>query len=207
MVPTRPLLIIACGALAREIGWVVDANKLTGVDLTCLPAELHNRPKEIPGQLRRKIEINRGKYDRIVALYGDCGTGGELDELLAAEGVERIAGEHCYAFFAGRDSFDGLMAEELGSFFLTDYLARVFDRLIIQGLGIDRHPELLPMYFDNYRRLVYLAQTEDADLQAKAEAAARRLGLDYVYRFTGMGELAGFVTAAADKAGAVTRKV
>lgn len=198
----RPLLIIACGALAREIGWVVDANHFEGIDLTCLPAELHNHPDRIPGEMRRKIDANQNKYERIVALYADCGTGGLLDALLAEKGVERIGGAHCYAFYAGDDVFNSMHEDEIGSFYLTDYLVRFFDRLIIKGLGIDRHPELKDMYFGNYTRLVYLAQTEDTDLQQKAQQAADTLRLDYHYHFTGYGGLGDFITEQARKGSA-----
>jgi hypothetical protein len=132
-------------------------------------------------------------------LYGDCGTGGELDRILAEEGVERIEGPHCYSFFAGGEAFERLAEQEVGTFYLTDYLVRHFDRLMWQGLGLDRHPDLLPIYFGNYRRLVYLAQIDDPALDAKAEEAAQRLGLDYERVSTGMGELADFVKAAARK--------
>ena len=124
----------------------------------------------------------------IFVLYGDCGTGGELDKVLAEEGVERIDGPHCYAFFSGNAAF-AAAEDEITAFFLTDYLARHFDRLIWQGLGLDRHPELLPMYFGNYTKIVYLAQTRDEELAKGAMAAARRLGLDYEYRYVGYGEL------------------
>ncbi|MCK5777560.1 MAG: DUF1638 domain-containing protein [Rhodospirillales bacterium] len=195
----RPLLIIACGALAREIGWVIKAGGLKDIDLTCLPADLHNRPGRIPAEMRRKIDANEGKYERIVALYADCGTGGMLDELLAEKGVERIGGAHCYAFFAGEQTFNKMHEDEVGTFYLTDYLVRFFDRLIIEGLGIDRHPELEKVYFGNYKRLIYLAQTEDPDLQRNAEAAANRLGLAYEYHFTGYGGLGDFITEQARK--------
>jgi hypothetical protein len=122
-------------------------------------------------------------------LYGDCGTGGELDALLAREGVERIDGPHCYAFFSGNAAFAAKSNDEFTAFYLTDYLARQFDKLIWEGLGLDRHPELLKDYFQHYTKVVYLAQVEDADLRKKAEAAARKLGLDFEYRFTGYGEL------------------
>ena len=146
--------------------------------------------------MRAKIREHRADYARILVLYADCGTGGELDRVLAEEGVERIGGPHCYAFYAGQKVFEELADAEPGTFYLTDFLARQFDTLVIEGLGLDRHPELLPMYFGNYRRLVYLAQTEDAELQAGAKAAAERLGLAYEYRFTGLGELAEFVGTA-----------
>lgn len=195
----RPLLIIACGALAREIGWVIDANGLDNVDLTCLPAELHNRPERIPEEMRRKIDANHDKYARIVALYADCGTGGELDALLAEKNVERIGGAHCYAFYAGENTFNQMHEDELGTFYVTDYLVRFFDRLMIKGLGLDRHPELRDMYFGNYTRLMYLAQTDDEALKDEAQTAADKLGLEYAYHFTGYGGLGDFITQQAAK--------
>lgn len=165
--------------------------------LTCLPAHYHNTPDKIPEAVRAKIRENRDRYDRIFVLYGDCGTGGLLDGVLAEEGVERIAGPHCYQFFAGTSDFTKMMESEPGSFFLTDYLTRHFDRLIIEGLGLDRHPELRDDYFGNYTSLVYLAQTEDTELQGLARNAARRLGLNYRYRLTGYGEMRDFMASAA----------
>jgi hypothetical protein len=191
-------LLIACGALARETLAVVEASGLSHLDVTCVSALLHNHPERIPEAVRAKIREHRERYARILVLYGDCGTGGELDRVLAEEGVERIAGPHCYAFYAGQEVFDALADAEPGTFYLTDFLVRQFDTLVIEGLGLDRHPELLPLYFGNYRRLVYLAQTEDAGLEERARAAAERLGgLDYEHRFTGLGGLAAFVRAAA----------
>ena len=195
MAPARTLLI-ACGALARETLAAIEANGLRHVEVTCLSALLHNRPERIPEAVRAKIREHRAEFDRILVLYADCGTGGALDAVLAEEGVERIGGPHCYAFYAGQEAFAALSDAEPGTFYLTDFLTRQFDTLVIEGLGLDRHPELLDMYFGNYRRLVYLAQTEDAELQAQARAAADRLGLTYEYRFTGLGELARFVQAA-----------
>jgi hypothetical protein len=189
-------LLIACGALARECLAVIRAGGLTHLDVACLPASLHNRPERIPERLRRRIRAARSRYARIFVAYGDCGTGGGIDRVLAAEGVTRIGGPHCYSFYAGAETFDALMEEEPGTFFLTDYLVRHFRTLIIEGMGIDRHPELLPMYFGNYRRLVYLAQTDDPRLDAGAEAAAAELGLAFERRRTGYGELAGFIGGA-----------
>ena len=202
----NPTLLIACGALARELLALNEANGWAAFSLTCLPAHYHNTPDKIPEAVRAKIRENRDCYDRILVLYGDCGTGGLLDRVLAEEGVERIAGPHCYQFFAGTADFTAMMESEPGSFFLTDYLTRHFDRLIIEGLGIDRHPELRDDYFGNYTSLVYLAQTEDAKLQSLAQDAARRLGLDYRYRFTGYGEMRDFLASAAAgaKQGALT---
>ena len=186
-------LLIACGALAREIVTMIRVNAWRHLTVSCLPASWHNTPDKIPEGVRRRIREARGRYDHILVLYGDCGTGGQLDEVLAEEGVERIAGPHCYSFFAGNETFDAMAEAEPAAFYLTDYLVRHFDRLIIKGLGLDRHPQLLELYFGNYRKLVYLAQTEDDELQARARAAAERLGLDYDYRFTGYGGLGRFI--------------
>jgi hypothetical protein len=188
----RRVLVIACGALAREILSLRDG-PLGAFDVTCLPAKLHNYPQKIPEAVRAKIRANRAAYDEILCLYGDCGTGGELDRMLEQEGVKRIGGPHCYAFYAGDADFEALVEEELGTFFLTDFLARHFDTLVYQGLGIDRHPELRDIYFGNYKKLVYLAQTEDTEADAKAEAAAQRIGLAYERRFTGLGGLRTFL--------------
>ncbi len=187
-------LFIACGALAREFLAVSKANGWDDhLEVTCLPAIWHNRPDKIPEGVRRKIRAGRKRFERIFVLYGDCGTGGALDRVLAEEGVERIDGPHCYQFFAGTADFEKLMDEEPGTFFLTDYLARHFDRVMWQGLGLDRHPELRDAYFGNYRKLVYLAQIDDAKLVAKAKEAAERLKLEFHHRATGYGEFASFI--------------
>jgi len=193
----RPLLLIACGALAHEVMAVLRMSGLEGIEVQCLPAKLHNTPHKIPEAVRAKIREERPHFERIFVLYGDCGTGGLLDDVLAEEGVERIAGAHCYEFFAGTPAFNELAEEEAGSFYLTDFLARHFERLIMQGLGINRHPELLPLYFGNYKRVVYLAQTDSRALREKAKLAAERLGLAYEYRFTGYGDLRPAISAAA----------
>jgi hypothetical protein len=193
----RPLLLIACGALAHEVMAVLRMSKLEGVEVQCLPAKLHNTPQTIPEAVRAKIREERPHFERTLVLYGDCGTGGLLDEVLAEEGVERIAGAHCYEFFATTPIFNEMADAEPASFYLTDFLLRHFDRLVWKGLGIDRHPELLPLYFGNYRKLIYLAQTEAPELRAKAKAAAERLGLAYEYRFTGYGDLRPAISAAA----------
>lgn len=218
MVPRSPsddtdakTLVIACGAIAREILAVSEANNWSHLEIQALPAELHNFPDKIPDAVRAKLEANKGKFDRIVCGYADCGTGGLLDTLLDEYGVERLPGAHCYAFYAGQAVFDALAEEELGTFYLTDFLARQFDTLIIKGMGIDRHPELLEMYFANYTRLVYLAQTNDPALQAKAEAAAKRLGVAYEYRFTGLapfnGDMKALVDTEKDSDGAVDHRL
>ena len=197
MTRKRPLLLIACGALAHEVMAVLRMSGLEGVEVQCLPAKLHNTPQKIPAAVRAKIHEERARFERMLVLYGDCGTGGLLDEVLAEEGVERIAGAHCYEFFATTPIFNEMADAEPASFYLTDFLLRHFDRLVWKGLGIDRHPELLPLYFGNYRKLIYLAQTEAPELRAKAKAAAERLGLAYEYRFTGYGDLRPAISAAA----------
>jgi hypothetical protein len=190
MATPRSTLLIACGALAREILALRQAGGWDHLEVDCLPAHYHNTPEAIAPAVRAKIRENRNRYGRIFVVYGDCGTGGALDRVLAEEGVERMPGPHCYEFYAGSTAYAAMMEAELGTFFLTDYMVRHFDRLIVEGLWLDRHPELLGQYFGNYRKLVYLAQTEEAELQEKARAAAARLGLAYEYRFTGFGGLA-----------------
>jgi hypothetical protein len=189
------VLVIACGALAREVQASLDLNGLEHVTLTCLPAILHNRPEKIPEAVRAAIRENRGRYARIAVAYADCGTGGMLDRVCEDEGVTRIAGPHCYAFYSGTDRFLAAEDADMDAFYLTDFLARQFDAFVIEPLGLDRYPQLRDMYFGNYRRLIYLAQTEDADLDARAEAAAERLGLAYEKRQTGLGDLPAFVAA------------
>jgi len=198
----RPPLVIGCGALARELVELTRRAGLPAMDLTCLPASLHNRPERIPGAVAARIRrARRDGYARIFVAYADCGTGGRLDAVLERAGVARLEGAHCYEVYAGRAAFAALADDEPGTFYLTDYLARSFDALVVRGLGLDRHPELLPLYFGHYRRLVYLAQTEDVDLTARAVAAADRLGLRFERRFVGLGELgpalAAFATAGA----------
>lgn len=183
-------LLIACGAIAREVVDLVEINGWKLFDIECLPAKWHNTPDLIAPAVKQKIERAREGYQTIYVLYGDCGTGGLLDKVLEEERVERLPGPHCYAFFSGNQAFEKRADEDMTAFFLTDYLARHFDKLIWQGLGLDRHPSLLADYFGNYTKIVYLAQTIDADLETAARAGAAKLGLAYEYRFTGYGELA-----------------
>lgn len=183
-------LVIACGALAHEITAVQRMNAWPHMAVQCLPADWHNTPEKItPGVARHIAKARASGFEHIYVAFADCGTGGKLDALLAREGVERLPGAHCYGFFAGEALFDALNEAALGTFYLTDFLLRHFDRLVIQGLGLDQHPELLPVYFGNYTHLVYLAQRESPDGVALAQAAAQRLGLQFEHRFTGYGEL------------------
>jgi hypothetical protein len=179
--------IIACGALAREV-LVLQARHGWHADVLGVPSLLHNEPDRIPAAVLQRIREARERYRRLVVVYGDCGTGGQLDALLEAEGVERIAGPHCYEMYAG-SQFDAIMAEAPGTFFLTDYMVRSFDHLVIEGLGLDRHPELRDDYFGNYSRVIYLAQEDNAELRARAEWAAAQLDLPLEIRQVGYGQL------------------
>lgn len=220
------VLVIACGALARELLAITELNGLVNVTVECLPASLHNRPKEIPELVRQRIHRARGQddmvqddmvpgtnsssgasppgdnqlldagtepaagtFDDILIGYADCGTGGLLDKVCAEENVEMLAGAHCYQFFATAPRFDELQDHALGSFYLTDFLARNWERLIWDGMGIAKHPELRDMYFGNYTRCVYLEQTDDPKARAAAHECADRLGLELHIEHTGYGEL------------------
>lgn len=185
------VLIIACGALAREILALKNLNDWTHLDLACLPAKLHLWPDRIPDAVAAAVEAARGRYDRIFVAYADCGTGGLLAARCAALGVEMIEGPHCYSFFDGNEAFAARGDTEMTAFFLTDFLVRQFDAFVWRPMGLDRHPELRDMIFGNYDRLVYLAQTDDPALDAEAARAAARLGLAYERRLTGYGDLAG----------------
>jgi hypothetical protein len=176
---TPSVLIIGCGALGRELAELKRLNNWSHVTLRCLPAELHNRPERIAPALRQAIEAGRSEFEHIFVAYADCGTGGALDRLLAEYGIERLPGAHCYEFYAGSGPFGTLAEAEPGTFYLTDFLVRHFDRLVRRGLGLDRHPELMSTYFRNYRRLVYLSQAEDPALDGQARAHADYLGLEY----------------------------
>jgi uncharacterized protein DUF1638 len=187
-------LVIGCGALARELLAVAD--RIPGLEIACLAPDLHNRPDGIPGAVRGRIRAaRRDGYERIFVAYADCGTGGLLDPVLAEEGVERLPGAHCYEVFAGSETFSAMADAEPGTFWLTDFLARNFERLVIRGLGIDRHPELQAVYFAHYERVVYLSQTDDPDLLAMARRAAERLGLAFEHRPTGVLNLAAPIEA------------
>ncbi|MCY6380045.1 DUF1638 domain-containing protein [Hoeflea prorocentri] len=191
-----PVRIIGCGAIAREILAVCEANGLTHIDLVCLPAKWHLYPEKIaPGVQAAIREAREEGFSNIYVAYADCGTGGMLDRVCEEEDVGRIAGPHCYSFFAGNEKFE-TWDDDIDAFFLTDFLARQFEAFIVEPLALDRHPELRDMYFGNYRKLVYLSQKADQELQEKARQAAEYLGLEYEYRFTGYGDLRGALMAA-----------
>ncbi len=187
---SQKVKVIACGALAREILAICETNRLDHVDLTCLPAIWHVYPDKIAPALREKIAEARAEgIERIFVGYAECGTRGEIDSICAEEGIERIAGPHCYAFYTGVDKFLAECADEITAFYLTDLIARQFEAFVIEPLKLDKHPELIQMVFGNYEKIVYLAQTEDEELQARAKWAADFLGIAYEYRFTGYGDL------------------
>lgn len=191
----RGTLIIACGALANEITALKRANHWTDVQVQCLPPELHNRPERIVPAVREQLRTHRSHYDTIFIAYADCGTGGMLGALLREEGIERLPGAHCYEFFAGAAVFAQLQNAEVGTFYLTDFLLRHFDRLVTRGLGLDKHPELAGEYFRHYRKLVYLAQNPGPGAEEQARQIAQRMGLEFEFRVTGYGELGSRLTA------------
>ncbi len=181
------VLLLACGALAREILDLIERNNWYHLDLRCLPAILHNSPQHIPDAVQDAVLKHRHDYDDIFVVYADCGTGGLLRKTCDTLGVKMIAGPHCYSFFEGNLAFAA--REELTAFYLTDFLVRQFDAFVIKPLGLDRHPELRDMYFGNYTKLVYQAQTNDPTLDALAKDHAARLGLAFERRSTGYGDL------------------
>tara|TARA_B110000090_G_scaffold145181_1_gene159362 strand:+ start:451 stop:1104 length:654 start_codon:yes stop_codon:yes gene_type:complete len=191
------VLLIACGALAREILALIKANGWSHMDLQCLPAIFHNAPDKITPAVKAMIESSRADYAEIFVVYADCGTGGQLQRLCDCMGVSMIAGPHCYSFFEGNLEFEA--RDELNCFYLTDFLVRQFDAFFWRTMGLDRHPELLKMYFGNYTTLVYQAQIQDLAMETKAQDCARRMGLAYEYRFTGYGDLAVALASLANK--------
>ncbi|MEM1273603.1 MAG: DUF1638 domain-containing protein [Pseudomonadota bacterium] len=187
------ILLLACGALAREIVALRDDHAWRHLDLACLPAILHNTPDAIPKAVEDAVQKHRSHYDQIFVVYADCGTGGRLQATCDRLGVTMIEGPHCYSFFEGNDAFATRHETEFTAFYLTDFLVRQFDAFVMRPLGLDRHPELRDMYFGHYETLVYQAQTDDPALTAKAEDCARILGLDFQRRFTGYGDLEHFL--------------
>lgn len=185
----QPALVIACGALAKEITTLIDLNQWSQLRVQCIPAKIHNTPEKIPDAVRALIHKARPDYSQIFIAFADCGTGGLLDTLIREENVERLPGAHCYEFFAGTETFKEISEDELGTFYLTDFLARHFDRIIIEELGIAKHPELRDMYFGNYKKLIYLAQTDNPELVQMAQDAANKLDLEYEFRRTDYGDL------------------
>ena len=179
------VLVIACGAIARELVHIGKLNQWNHIEFQCLPPELHNQPDQIPLAVKAKIESQAGLFKKVFVAYADCGTGGALDKVLSEHGIERIPGAHCYEFFAGSDLFRQLSLTEPGSFYLTDFLTRHFERLVIKGLGLDHLPQLKSVYFKNYKRLVFLAQSDSRELPPRPRQHADTLGLNYEYHYCG----------------------
>jgi hypothetical protein len=182
-------MLLACGALAKELDALKRLNGWDHLTVRCLPAELHHTPDEIPPAVDEELSRCRNDYEHMFVAYADCGTGGRLDKVLEKHGVERLPGVHCYEFFAGTEAFATLSDEEPGTFYLTDFLVRHFDRFVVDALGLERHPDLRSAYFGNYRRCVYLAQAPTPELIEKAQECAAYLGLEYIERNTGYGEM------------------
>ncbi len=184
------VLLLACGALAREIIALKEINGWTHMDLRCLPAKLHLHPEKITPAVMAALDRERDNYDQIFVVYADCGTAGELAKRCAERNVQLVPGPHCYSFFDGNDRFEARGDTEMRAFYLTDFLVRQFENFFWKPMGLDRHPELRDMLFGNYEKLIYLAQTIDPTLESKARDCADRLALTYEYRFTGYGDLA-----------------
>ncbi len=186
-VKTKNNLIIACGALSYELNLLKKLNKWEHLTIQCLDAKLHNTPKLIPGKVKEKLDAMNDDYDGVFIAYADCGTGGLLDALLEPYNVERLPGAHCYEFFSGQEIFEELCTNEMGTFYLTDFLVKHFDRLVIKGLGLDKHPELQKEYFRNYKKVVYLAQSRSETLIEESKQCAEFLGLEHSTQYTGLG--------------------
>ncbi len=183
------ILLLACGALAAEILALIKLNGWNHFHLHCLPAQLHLYPDKIPGEVEKAVIKFKKKFDRIFVVYADCGTGGLLKKKCDELGIDMIPGPHCYAFFEGVERFNEIAETEITAFYLTDFLVRQFKSFIIEPLGLDKHPELKDVYFGNYTKLVYLAQTRDRNLTQLAEGYANDMGLNFERRFTGYGDL------------------
>ncbi len=186
-------LLIACGALAREIVQLIEINAWRHLDVTCLPAKLHHRPALSPEAVRQKIQAARGRYQEILVVYGDCGTSGALDAVLAEEGVKRIPGPHCFSFLEGNRAFEERADEDFAAFFLSDFFCRHFETIVWKSLGLDRREDMAAFVFANYQKIVFIPQTHDPALEAKAREIAKLLKLDYEYRFCGYGDLESFM--------------
>tara|TARA_B100000700_G_scaffold79323_1_gene89226 strand:- start:1578 stop:2171 length:594 start_codon:yes stop_codon:yes gene_type:complete len=185
----KDILIIGCGAIAHEVSEIIELNNWDNVRLQCLNAELHNTPKILPRKIKEAIDSNINDYSKIFLAYADCGTGGLIDLLLKDYDIERLDGAHCYEFYSGSSVFKELSEKEIGTFYLTDFLVKNFDRLVIEGLGIQKYPSLKEDYFRNYKNVVYLAQLQDNVLESKARECADYLNLEFSVHFTGLKNL------------------
>jgi len=185
----KEILIIGCGAIAHEVREIIELNNWDNVRLQCLNADLHNTPKILPKKIKEAIDTNLNDYSKIFLAYADCGTGGLIDLILKDYDIERLDGAHCYEFYSGSSVFKELSEKEIGTFYLTDFLVKNFDRLVIDGLGIQKYPALKEEYFKNYKNVVYLAQKQDNVLESKARECADYLNLEFSVLFTGLNNL------------------
>ena len=185
----KDILIIGCGALAHEVREIIKLNDWDNVRLQCLNADLHNTPKILPAKIKESIDSNINDYSKIFLAYADCGTGGLIDLILKDYDIERLDGAHCYEFYSGSSVFEELSEKEIGTFYLTDFLVKNFDRLVVDGLGIQKYPALKEEYFKNYKNVVYLAQKQDNVLESKARECADYLNLEFSTLFTGLNNL------------------
>ena len=185
----KDILIIGCGALAHEVREIIKLNDWDNVRLQCLNADLHNTPKILPAKIKESIDSNINDYSKIFLAYADCGTGGLIDSILKDYDIERLDGAHCYEFYSGSSVFKELSEKEIGTFYLTDFLVKNFDRLVVHGLGIQKYPALKEEYFKNYKNVVYLAQKQDNVLESKARECADYLNLEFSTLFTGLNNL------------------
>ncbi len=185
----KDILIIGCGALAHEVREIIKLNDWDNVRLQCLNADLHNTPKILPAKIKESIDSNINDYSKIFLAYADCGTGGLIDLILKDYDIERLDGAHCYEFYSGSSVFEELSEKEIGTFYLTDFLVKNFDRLVVDGLGIQKYPALKEEYFKNYKNVVYLAQKQDNVLESKARECADYLNLEFSALFTGLNNL------------------
>lgn len=192
---SQKTLIIACGALSHEIVELIRLNNWTHLALTCLPAYWHHTPDKIPDGLRKKIRDSRTQYQNIYVMYGDCGTWGQIDAVCNEEGAERIAGPHCFSFLMGNDSFDAYSENDITTFYLTDFFCEYFEKFVWESLGLNRRDDMVDFVFGNYKKLIYIAQTDNAELRQKAKKIAQRLKLEYHYQFTGYGDMATAMSA------------
>ncbi len=184
----RPLALVICGALGREVRAIVDGRGWDA-DVFGVPALHHLVPRRIVEAVDRRLAELAPKYERVVVVYGDCGTGEAMDAVLARHGAVRLRGPHCYEMFAGAAEFERLGEERPGTFFLTDWLVRSFQRAVVRPLGLDRHPELREVYFGSYTDVLYLCQFPDERRVAEAAEIAGYLGLPMEVRHVGLGEL------------------
>ena len=185
----KDILIIGCGALAHEVREIIKLNDWDNVRLQCLNADLHNKPKILPAKIKESIDSNINNYSKIFLAYADCGTGGLIDLILKDYDIERLDGAHCYEFYSGSSVFEELSEKEIGTFYLTDFLVKNFDRLVVDGLGIQKYPALKEEFFKNYKNVVYLAQKQDNVLESKARECADYLNLEFSAIFTGLNNL------------------